>query len=348
LKVNALTLPSSTLAAEIAQIPEVVAHALAQDEQRFAALGAQLRATPPRALATVARGSSDHIAHFIGYLAMARLGCWVTSLPPSLVTVRRAPMQAQGLWALAVSQAGRSPDLIESLQTLRARGANTLAFVNDIASPLAQAADHAFDVHAQAERSVAASKSCVAQALAGVRWIAAWQGDAALLQALHALPQDLQAALKAGAAWAQDGLAPLLHTERMVVVSRGTGLSMAMEIALKLKEVCGIQAEAFSGAELRHGPMALVGAGYPVLVLAPHGPAQAELLGLAATLRDMDARVLLAAPEGGDLPIACSACDDLNALLALTSAYVWVEALARARGRDPDAPPHLAKVTRTL
>jgi glutamine---fructose-6-phosphate transaminase (isomerizing) len=342
------TRPDSTLLQEIAQIPEVAARALSHDADRFAALGAQLRAEPPRAVATIARGSSDHIAHYIAYLAMARIGCWVTSLAPSLVSLHRAPLQAQGLWALAVSQSGRSPDLIAALQALRERGAATMALVNDIQSPLAQTADHGFDVHAGAERSVAASKSFVAQGLAGVRWIASWQGDAALANAVQALPQDLQAALRAGAVWARDGLAPLLHADRMVVASRGTGLSIAMEIALKLKEVCGVQAEAFSGAELRHGPMALVGAGYPVLVLAPRGPAQAELLALAKDLRGMGASVLLAATDAGDLPLACSACDDLNPLLAVTSAYCWVEALARAKGRDPDAPPHLAKVTRTL
>jgi glutamine---fructose-6-phosphate transaminase (isomerizing) len=338
----------SKLAEEIAQIPEVAARALGFDDARFAALGAQLRAAPPRAVATIARGSSDHAAHYIAYLAMARIGCWVTSLPPSLITLRRAPLQTQGLLALAVSQSGCSPDLVQSLQSLREGGATTMALVNDAASPLAQSAQHGFDVHAGDERSVAASKSFVAQGLAGARWVAAWQGGADLASALKALPHDLSAALQAGEHWAHNGLAPLLQADRMVVASRGTGLSIALEIALKLKEVCGIQAEAFSGAELHHGPMALVGAGYPVLVLAPHGPAQAELLELANTLRGLGAQVLLAAPENGDLPLACSPCDDLNPLLAVASAYRWVEALARARGRDPDAPPHLAKVTRTL
>jgi glutamine---fructose-6-phosphate transaminase (isomerizing) len=350
----------SRLAEEIAQVPEVVARALTHDGERFAALGAQLRAAPPRAVATIARGSSDHAAHYIGYLAMARLGCWAVSLPPSLITLHHAPLAAQGVLALAVSQSGRSPDLVEALRTLGGRGAQTMALVNDAHSPLADAAAWCFDVHAGAENSVAASKSFVAQALAGARWVAAWQGDAALTQALQALPVLLQQALVHGSAWVERGIAALVHTERMVIASRGTGLSIAMEIALKLKEVCGIQAEAFSGAELRHGPMALVGAGYPVLVLAPRGPAQAELIALAGELQSRGAQVLLAASPGAAaeasvdasvdtslLPLASSNADDLNGLLAVAGAYRWVEALARARGRDPDAPPHLAKITRT-
>lgn len=341
---------TSQLAEEIAAIPEVVARALQQDGERFAALGAQLRATPPRALATIARGSSDHAAHHTAYLAMARLGCWVTSLPPSLVTLHQAPLQCDGVWALAVSQSGRSPDLVEGLQALRARGAHTLTFVNDAQSPLAAAAQWCFDVRAGEEHSVAASKSFVAQVLAGLRWVAAWQNDAALAAAIAALPEAMQRALACGQTWIERGTAPLLHTDRMVIASRGTGLSIAMELALKLKEVCGIQAEAFSGAELRHGPMALVSAGYPVLVLAPRGPGQAGLLALADDLRQRGATVLCAAPEGTpglSLPLAEAGCDDLGALLAVTSAYRWVEALARARGRNPDAPPHLAKVTQT-
>ncbi len=344
----------SLLAEEIAQIPEVVARALAQDGERFAALGKTLRAQPPRAVATIARGSSDHAAHFIGYLAMVRLGVWVTSLPPSLITLHNAPLQAQGMLALAVSQSGRSPDLIEALQTLGARGAQTVALVNDVRSPLATTAQHRFDIHAGAETSVAASKSFIAQLLAGARWVAAWQGDTALMNALQQTPALLHQALAQGDVWVERGVAPLLHAERMVITSRGTGLSIAMELALKLKEVCGIQAEAFSGAELQHGPMALVTAGYPVLVLAPQGPAHGELLALADELQDRGAQVLLATPPNAShthkpavLPLVSSRADDLNGLLAAASAYRWVEALARARGRNPDAPPHLAKITQT-
>jgi glucosamine--fructose-6-phosphate aminotransferase (isomerizing) len=123
-----------------------------------------------------------------------------------------------------------------------------------------------------------------------------------------------------------------------------------MEAALKFKEVCGVQAEALSGAELRHGPLALVGAGYPVLMFAPRGPAQASLLVLADDLRQHGANVLLAAPPGtpgATLPLTATADADLDPIAAIQSFYPLVEALARARGRDPDQPPHLAKVTKT-
>jgi glucosamine--fructose-6-phosphate aminotransferase (isomerizing) len=123
-----------------------------------------------------------------------------------------------------------------------------------------------------------------------------------------------------------------------------------MEAALKFKETCGIQAEAFSGAEVKHGPMALIDEGYPLVVLAPRGPAQAGLLSLAEEMRDRGARVLVAAPAGTpgcDLPIVETASADLDPISTVQSFYPMVEALSRARGIDPDRPRHLAKVTRT-
>jgi glucosamine--fructose-6-phosphate aminotransferase (isomerizing) len=138
------------------------------------------------------------------------------------------------------------------------------------------------------------------------------------------------------------------------VIARGTGLPVALEAALKFKETCGIQAEAFSGAEVQHGPMALVDEGYPLLVFAPRGPAQAGLLQLAEAMRGRGAQVLLAAPEGSVdpatplwLPLATTGHEDLDPIAAVQSFYPMVEALARARGRNPDRPQHLAKVTKT-
>jgi glucosamine--fructose-6-phosphate aminotransferase (isomerizing) len=333
--------------AEALQAPAAAARLLAAEAPAFADLGERWRAQPPAALLTVARGSSDHAAQYFGYLVMARLGRLVTSLPMSVLTLYRARLQCQGLWAIAFSQSGRSPDLVLPLQELGARGARTLALVNAADSPLAAAAQHRIALHAGVESSVAATKSFIAQLVAAAALVAAWQQDAAFAAALQALPQALQAA--AAADW-RAGIEPLRGIERLYVIGRGTGLAVAMEAALKLKEVCGLQAEAFSGAELRHGPIALVEPGFAVLVLAPPGPAQAGLLELAQTLRRQGARVLLAAPAGtpgAELPLAVSAHPDLDPVCVAQSFYPLAEALARARGLDPDQPRHLRKVTLT-
>jgi len=335
---------------EAHEAPEVVARLLASDREAVEALGAELRAAPPRSILTLARGSSDHAAHYCAYLTMARLGRLVTSLPMSLVTLYRARIDCDGLLSLGFSQSGASPDLVEPTREFGARGATTAAFVNDTASPLAAAARWVFPLHAGTEASVAATKSCIAQFVAGARLVAAWQGDAALTAALDALPKALEAALAQGPRWVEAAVPALANAQRLYVIGRGTGLAIAMETALKLKEVCGLQAEALSGAELRHGPLALVEPGFPVLVFAPRGPAQAGLTDLANELRTRGARVLLAAPAdtpGAELPLVLAGAHDLEPVTAVVSAYQMVEGLAKARGRDPDRPPHLAKVTLT-
>jgi glutamine---fructose-6-phosphate transaminase (isomerizing) len=342
---------TSRMAFEAAEAPAAVARLLVHDDERVAALAHALRDAPPRALLTLARGSSDCAAHYTAYLVMARLGRLVTSLPMSLVTLYRARIDCDGLLALAFSQSGQSPDLVEPMREFAARGAQGVAFVNDAGSPLAAAARWVFPLHAGAETSVAATKSCIAQMAAGARFVAAWQRDAALGTALAALPAALDSALALAPRWAAAALPLLAPAQRLLVVGRGTGLALAMEAALKLKEVCGLQAEALSGAELRHGPLALVEPGYPVLMFAPRGPAQAGLFALAADLRGRGAQVLLAAPpeDAADaaLPLATSADPDLDPIVALASLYPMVDALAAACGRDPDRPPHLTKVTRT-
>ena len=333
--------------AEALQAPAAAARLLAAEGDRLQALGAAWRAQPPAQLMTVARGSSDHAAHFFGYLVMARLGRLVASLPMSVVTLYQAQLQARGLAAVAFSQSGQSPDLVAPMAQVRARGGATVALVNDAASPLARAAEHVLPLHAGEERSVAATKSFIAQLVAGAALVAAWQDDAPLQAALQALPAVLADA--AALDWSA-ALHTLAGVGGLYVVGRGTGLPVAMELALKFKEVCGLHAEAFSGAELRHGPMALVQPGFVVLVLAPRGPAQAGLLALADDLRQRGAQVLLAAPSGvpgADLPLLGAAEADLDPIALAMAAYPMIEALARARGRDPDQPPHLSKVTRT-
>lgn len=331
---------------EAREAPEAAARLLSRDGDLYVALGANLRADPPRASLTIARGSSDHAAHYLAYLIMARLGLLVTSLPMSLITLYQSRMQCDELLAFAFSQSGESFDLVAPTRFFRDGGARTVAVVNNAESPLAAAAQWVLPLHAGTETSVAATKSCIAQLVVAARIVAAWQNDPALSDALRTLPNALGDAVQQS--WHASDV--LVGADRLLVIGRGTGLVIAMEAALKLKETCGIQAEAYSGAELRHGPIALVEEAYPVLVFAPRGPAQAGLIALAEDLRARGARVLLAAPPGTphvELELTPTGAEDLDPIAAIQSFYPMAEALARARGRDPDAPRHLAKITRT-
>jgi len=147
----------------------------------------------------------------------------------------------------------------------------------------------------------------------------------------------------------RSALPVLAGADRLFVIGRGPGLAVAMEAALKLKETCGMQAEAFSGAELRHGPMALVEEGYPLLIFAPRGPAQAGLLELARDMRQRGRGSCWRHRPGPRRRVAAGAGghEDLDPIAIVQAFYPMVEQLARQRGHDPDAPRHLAKVTRT-
>ncbi|MBC3927669.1 SIS domain-containing protein [Undibacterium sp. CY21W] len=326
---------------------EQVAIQLTHDDDRYAQLGAHLRAQPPSSVLTIARGSSDHASNYAAYLIMARLGRIVASLPLSLVTLNHAPLQVNDALAIAISQSGQSPDVVEPMRYFRDAGATTVALVNDVSSPLAAAAEWTMPLHAGPERSVAATKSFITSLVAAARLVAHWQNDAVLLNAIEQLPAALDAASKTDWSAALEVLVP---TQRMMVVGRGISFSVALEAALKFKETSAIQAEAFSGAEIKHGPMALIEEGYPLLILATRGPAQESLILLAEDMRGRGADVLLAAPDNvgeRNLTLPVAATPDLDPIVAIQAFYVMAAQLAVARGLDPDQPRHLSKVTRT-
>ncbi|UVM57015.1 SIS domain-containing protein [Pseudomonas sp. B21-012] len=338
---------SSKMLAEALAAANVVQTQLQRCDARIASVAEQLRSLAPQVALTVARGSSDHAASYFAYLTMQQLGLPVASLPMSVVTLQNSPLQVRGQVALGFSQSGQSPDLVDSLRTLRERGATTLALVNAEDSPLEQACQYHLPLCAGPELSVAATKSFIATLSASARLVAHWQQDPALLDAGLALPGQLREAAEQD--WSL-AIEQLRDCQRLMVIGRGAGFAIAQEAALKFKETSAIQAEAFSSAEVRHGPMALIDAHYPLLVLAPRGVEQAGLLQLAEDMRQRGAKVLLAAPADipqRNLTLSCAAHPGLDPLLAIMSFYVMAAGLAEARGMDPDQPRHLSKVTRT-
>ncbi|WP_374351061.1 SIS domain-containing protein [Chitinimonas sp.] len=332
---------------EMREAPAAVARQAERQDARFAELGARLRHTDPHAMITVARGSSDHASAYLGYLTMLRLGRLSVSLPMSLITMYDAPLDVIGTVAVAISQSGRSPDVVEPISRFRKGRAQTVALVNDPESPLAQAAEWTLPLEAGPELAVAATKSYITSLSAGARLVAHWAEDRSLLAGLAALPDALAAAQEAD--WSA-GVEALKDAERIMIVGRGLTLPIALEASLKCKETAAIQAEAFSGAEIKHGPMALIDEGYPLLIFAPRGPAQAGQIKLANEMRARGAKVLLAAPTDiaeRELTLPLGPCPELDPLAAIAAFYPMVEALARARGFNPDQPRHLNKVTLT-
>lgn len=330
---------------EAAEAPAAVAHQLAANREAAQALGAELRALNPRAVVTCARGSSDHAATYAKYLIETSTGVLTSSAAMSVSSVYATEPKLDGVLYLAISQSGRSPDLLAACEAAKRGGALVVALVNDESSPLADLADRTLSLHAGPELSVAATKSYIAALAAIAQLIAAWTQDAELAAELDYLPAALNKA------WELDwspAVARLKGAHNLYVLGRGVGFAVAQEAALKFKETCGLHAEAFSAAEVLHGPMALVTKGFPVLVFAQDDESQAGVLEMAKGLEARGADVLLAGGSGFNVLPTLAAHPSLEPIGRIQSFYRMANALSVARGHDPDRPPHLNKVTETV
>jgi len=308
---------------------------------------AQLDRHRPEVVVTCARGSSAHAATFAKHLIELHLGVPVAAAAPNIATVYRRSLNLKDQLFLTISQSGRSDDLIETTAMAQAAGAITVAIVNDAASPLAQAAQFVLPLAAGPERSVAATKSFVTSLAALLQLMAAWTGDAAMRSACAHLPARLAEANELD--W-DEALAAFTDADSLVTIGRGPTLAIAREAALKLKETCALHAEAFSAAEFRHGPIALVSRAYPILAFNPLDEAATGLSDLVADLRQKGACVLVAepgSPQSGRLAALVPDYPDADAICMIQSFYAFLVKLAARRGTDADQPRHLQKVTRT-
>ncbi len=325
-----------------------VTRQLAENDALMRALGERLHRSPPHFIMTGARGSSDHAATFAKYVFETRLGIATASAAPSVSSLYGIAQNLSGVLFLAISQSGRSPDLLQQAEAAREAGATVVALVNDAHSPLAEIAEYCVPLHAGVERSVAATKSYIASLTAILHLTASWNRDPRLTKALHDLPAVLRTA------WALDWSAVvelLVDAHNLFVIGRGLGLGIAQEAALKLKETCGLHAEAFSAAEVMHGPMTLVTSGFPVLAFTQADETRAGLMRMVEEFRARGAPVLVAEPgdaQPGHLHVPAIGDPACTPVLAIQTFYRVVNSLALRRGRDPDAPPNLRKVTETV
>ncbi|MEO9079004.1 MAG: SIS domain-containing protein [Rhodanobacter sp.] len=343
-----MTASNTLMYQEAHESAEVVRRQFAANEAVVSALAQTLRAHPPRFIVTCARGSSDHAAAFAKYVFETQLGIVTASASPSVTSVYAAEQQWQDALFIAISQSGKSPDLLRNARAAKIAGARVVALVNVEDSPLAALADTVIPLHAGPERSVAATKSYIAALAAVLHLCARWRGDEELDVALRTLPDALRNGWDADWSALSEGLT---EAHNLFVVGRGFGLGIALEAALKFKETCGLHAEAFSAAEVKHGPMALVGPNFPVLCFAQDDDTLDSTLAVASEFRDRGAQVFVAAPgrEGpGMLPVPEGLPAICTPLLIIQSFYRATSELALRRGFNPDVPPHLNKVTETV
>lgn len=336
---------------EIAEQPQVLSRLLLAPPPELNAIARSLQSSPPRAIVLVARGSSDHAAIYGRYLFEVRNRVLTSLAAPSVLTVYGAAPDLRDTLVLAVSQSGRGEDVTEFFREARAQGARTAAIVNDTGSPLAAAAQWVLDCGAGLEHSVPATKTVMAQMLLLALVSSAWRGDD--LSAFGPIETHVGDALRRDDE-ARSLAAHLAHLDDVSVVGRGFAYPVALELALKLKEMARLHAEAFSSADFLHGPISLIGPTHRVLVLDAGGASSPHALEIARTVtrRSTEAYLIRAGRFDGfrDAPALAHAADldeHLAPMALLALAQRLALEVALARGHDPANPPGLGKVTST-
>jgi glucosamine--fructose-6-phosphate aminotransferase (isomerizing) len=338
---------------EIGEQPLLAKRMLAESRSAVASIASRLRTSKPRGFVIVARGSSDHAALYAKYLFGVRNHTMVTLAAPSLFTSYGSPPSLDGQCVIGISQSGESPDVIAVINEAVRQGAVTLAITNDPDSPLATAAELVLPLGAGPERSVPASKTYIASLLALALISQGLDPDASFEAALGQVPPALAAALEQEGEL--DRLVPLLLGPRAIVLGRGFNFSTAEEIALKLTETSYVLARAWSVADFEHGPIAVVEAGFPVILVDGRGQVSTDLESIGLRLMDHGCRVMRLLDGAVDndgrteatVSLDSGLPEELTPLTLAVLGQLLAHRVALARGIDPDRPRALNKVTRT-
>lgn len=351
-----MTTQATLMRREIEEIPDVVARLVAESAPELAAAAVAIGRADPGWIMIAGRGTSDHAAVYAQYLFETHLGLPTGLVKPSVTTIYGAQLDWSGGLVVAVSQSGRSPDVVEVVESARRSGALTLAITNEADSPLAAASELNLGCRAGHELAVPATKTYVAQLAALALLVGALRPSSGLGEALASVPDALRGTLDLTHAWldgpADEVVGTLAATDRALLVSRGYNLATAFELALKLKETCGLFAEAYSTADFAHGPLVLAGAGVPTLAIRPGGEMGDLVDATVAAVAGRGGRTTViggpdVAGRDGALALPYPVPEALSPLLLVVPGQLLVEATARRRGISPDSPAGLGKVTLT-
>jgi glutamine---fructose-6-phosphate transaminase (isomerizing) len=342
----------STLLAEIREQPEVLRR-LIERYPEIEALGRRLREREIRYVVIAARGTSDNAATYGKYLLGARNRLPVALAAPSLHTLYGAPPLLQGALVVGISQSGRSPDIVAVLDDARLQGSPTVAITNAPNAPLARAAEYVIDVGAGPEQSVAATKTYTAQLVALAMLSLALDSSDTQLAELTTLPLSVSETLELSESMGVRA-ARYRYMPHCAVVGRGFNYATAAEVALKLKELTYVGTTPYSSADMRHGPIAVVAEGYPVVVVAPAGRTLADMANLVSALRQRDAELVVISDQQdllaqADTPLQLpeGLPEWLSPMVAVVPGQLLAYHLAVARRLDPERPRGLRKVTET-
>ncbi|MBS0350239.1 MAG: SIS domain-containing protein [Proteobacteria bacterium] len=345
----------SKMIIEALQAPEVVAEQFSRNREIWQDLSSKIhRIEVPFAL-TIARGSSDHAATFAKYLFETHLGLITASSAPSVITLYRSRQKLKNALVVALSQSGEGPDVCEVMALAREQGALTVALVNSMDSQLSKVAEYVLPLWAGPEYSVAATKSFIGMLAALLQGVAISSANHSLLNSMQSLPELLQKACTTD--WSS-ALPILTQASNLLILARGFGFPIALEAALKCKETVALHAEAFSSAEVQHGPLALIKPDFPVFIFCQNDVTFNGNMILIRKLQAIGSKILLALPENlintqlqqtcTLLPLPGSNNGLLDPITGIQAFYLMAAELANRRGQNPDQPANLQKITKTI
>jgi glutamine---fructose-6-phosphate transaminase (isomerizing) len=301
-----------------------------------------------------ARGSSDNAARYAQYLFGTHNQMPVALATPSLFTIYRQPPHLNGALVIGISQSGQSPDIVQVISEARKQNRPTISITNAVDSPLALASDHVIEMHAGIENATAASKTYMASLTALAMLSAFFIGDSEYLSQIHQLPEKISKTITIINAEV-DKVDRYRYMEHCAVIGRGLNYATAFEIALKIKELTRIVAEPYSSADFRHGPIAMVREGFPVMVISPTGEVSGDVKELVVELLRRKSELLMISDDQQLLskahlafPISTGIPEWLSPLIAIVPGQIFAYYLAKAKGLDPDRPQGIQKVTETF
>ena len=344
---------STHLERELAEQPEALARLFDRQREQAARIALLLRRPDVNYILIASRGSSSNVARYAQYLLGRAHRVPVAFATPSLYTLYEQPPRLDGALVVGISQSGESPDVNAVIAEARAQGRPTVALTNVPSSPLGSSVDEVLALEAGVEQSVAATKTYVNSLGAIALLFAASTGDEGALAELALVPDQLARQLERSRADAGqiDRLGPV---EGGTVIARGVNYGTSFEIALKIRELSGLLFEAYSAADLMHGPVAAIAPGWPVIAVAPTGPALWSVEDALRNVASRGARAIVIADDErvlrrGEVRLALEpgVPEWLSPLLAVVPGQIVAMRLSQLRGIDVDRPLGLSKITLT-
>jgi glutamine---fructose-6-phosphate transaminase (isomerizing) len=344
---------TSHLERELAEQPEALARLFDRQRAEAATIAELLTRSDVQYILIASRGSSSNVARYAQYLLGRAHRVPVAFATPSLYTLYDQPPRMDGALVVGISQSGESPDVNAVITEARAQGRPTVALTNVPSSPLGSSVDAVLALEAGVEQSVAATKTYVNSLGAIALLFATSTGDQDALAELERIPEQLARQLERSreAAGQIDRLGPVGGG---TVIARGVNYGTSFEIALKIRELSGLLFEAYSAADLMHGPVAAIAEGWPVIAVAPSGPALWSVEEAIRTVAARGARLIVIADDErvlrrGEVRLSLEpgVPEWLSPLLAVVPGQTVALRLSQLRGIDVDRPLGLSKITLT-